>query len=172
MSGIKDTGVDHNFVGDLTIHFSQDGLLRALNPIEVSILFEVDSTSGAPDTAIPIKACGAYDKDSALLGQLNDLRTEFEKFKKSALTCTPTLAQAMTTAGVTDLGSCPSGQTCQNQSVDYKVASSDTCTPASKSVCASCVTQQQNPNLVPRPVNFFTYGAGFFDEIQCMTTQD
>ena len=130
--------------------------------MEVSILFEVDSTSGAPDTAMPIKACGAYDKDSHLLHRLTGLQNliptdlkkrleDLEAIEPSTLKCLPTLAQAMTTAGVTDLGSCPAGEQCQNQSVNYQLASGNRCTPASKSICASCVNSVISPPPGPSP---------------------
>ena len=146
VSGIKGTGVANHYVGDLNIHFSQDSLLRALNPIEVSILFTVDPDD--PANARTILTCGAYDNISALLAKLTDLQgrlLDLEEIEPSTLKCLPTLAQAMKTAGVTDQSPCPAGQQCQSQSVRYQLASGNTCTPASKSVCASCVAPPPSP---------------------------
>lgn len=165
VSKIKDTGVADNYVGDLTIHFSQDGLIRALNPIEVSMLFTVDPND--PANARTILTCGAYDKDSALLGRLTDFEgrlSDLEVIEPSTLKCLPTLAQAMTTAGVTDVGPCPSNQTCQNQSVNYRVVSTngDTCSDQTHTVCASCVAAQQPCGIHPhgKVLRSFYFGSG------------
>ena len=61
VSKIIETGTDNEFIGDLTVQYQSDGLVRALQPLTIPLIFTVNPDPGSgTSTSRPILQCGAY----------------------------------------------------------------------------------------------------------------
>ena len=91
VSKVIETGTPNEFIGDLTIQYQSDGLVRSLRSLTIPIIFAVDPNQGSPETR-PIVQCGAYsDVTDQLMGigselmgigyELTRLNTEIENIR-------------------------------------------------------------------------------------------
>ena len=77
VSEIKETGSPDEFLGELTIQFHKDNLVRHLKPLTIPLMFIVDSTSGLAN-ARPIKNCGVYELNSGFSTQVAGFAEDLE----------------------------------------------------------------------------------------------
>ena len=63
----KIVGTTGEYKGDLTITYASRGLVRAIRPIEIDLIFSVNMSGGSSDTARPIVSCWGEEEYSCYM---------------------------------------------------------------------------------------------------------
>ena len=63
----KIVGTTGEYKGDLTITYAAQGLVRAIRPIEIDLIFSVDMSGGSGDTSRPIVSCWGEEEYSCYM---------------------------------------------------------------------------------------------------------